>query len=198
MLSSSRAIPGGYGHSSARVEEGSGGDDGDGSPSTVRRNIFFASDLVYPDDISQGGVPNVLAGADGARAAAGEEPVEALLRRLHDDETHANTDIKDNELSCISVASAARRWEQEDAAMMLSPPPPVPPREPNDRHSPGHPNESQIADRRGREGGTASSSRGHPLGGWVAAARRGRCRVEESDRHPTGSANGRLVDEDDA
>ncbi|CBJ29035.1 hypothetical protein Esi_0133_0021 [Ectocarpus siliculosus] len=130
-LSSSRAIPGGNGHSSARVEEGSGGDDGDGSPSAARENIFFASDLAYPDDISQGGGPNVHAGADGARAAAGEEPVEALLRRLHDEETHADTDIKDNELSCISVASAARR-------------------------------------------------------------------VEESDRHPTGSANGRFVDEDDA
>lgn len=173
MLSSSRAIPGGNGHSSARVEEGGGGDDGDGSPSPVRGNIFFASDLVYPDDTSQGGGPNVHAGADGARAAAGEEPVEALLRRLHDDETHADTDVKDNELSCIGVASAARRWEQEDAAMMLSSPPPVPPLEPDHRHSPGHPNESQVADRRVREGGTASSSRGHSPGGRVAAARRG-------------------------
>lgn len=176
MLSSSRAILGGNGHSSARVEEGSGGDDGDGSPSTIRGNIFFASDLVYPDDISQGGGRNVHAGADGARAAAaaGEEPVEALLRRLHDDETHADTDIKDNELSCIGVASAARRWEKEDAAMMmLSPPPPVSPLEPNDRHPPGHPNESQVADRRGREGGTVSSSRGHSPEGRVAAARRG-------------------------
>ncbi|CAM9514744.1 unnamed protein product, partial [Ectocarpus sp. 8 AP-2014] len=198
MLSSSMAIPGGIAHSSARVEEGSGDDDGDGSPSIVRGNIFFASDLVYPDDISQGGGPNVHAGADGARAAAGEEPVEALLRRLHDDETHADTDIKDNELSCIGVASAARRWEQEDAAMTLSPPPPVPPLEPNDRHSPRHANESQVADRTVREGGTVSSSRGHSPGGRVAAARKGRCRVEESDRHPTGSANSRFVDEDDA
>lgn len=32
----------------------------------------------------------------------------------------------------------------------------------------------------------------------TAIVRTGRCRVEESDRHPTGSANGRLVDEDDA
>ncbi|CAM9754008.1 unnamed protein product, partial [Ectocarpus sp. 13 AM-2016] len=197
ILSSSRGTPGGNGHSSARVEEGSGGDDGDGSPGTVRGNIFFASDLVYPDDISQGGGTNVHASADGARAAAGEEPVEALLRRLHDNETHADTDIKDNELSCIGAASAARRWEQEDAAMMLSPPPPVPPLEPMDCHSPGHPNESQIADRRVRGGGTASSSRGHSPGGRVAAARRVGCHYAPITICRLG-ANGRLVDEDDA
>lgn len=173
VLSSSRGILGGNGHSSARVEEGRGGDDGDGSPSTIRGNIFFASDLVYPDDASQGGGPNVHATTDGARAAAGEEPVETLLRRLHHDESHADTDIEDNELSCIDVANAARRWEKEDAAMTLSPPPPAPPLEPNDRHSPVHPDESQVADRRVREGGTDSSSRGHSPEGLVAAARRG-------------------------
>ena len=157
------------------------GEGGGGSPSSMRGDIFFASDLFHTDDTNrdddddQNGYAAVDPRAVGAPAAE-----EALLLRLRDGNTHAAADYDDvysKQLDATKDRNDRVSWEEEDAALTRSPPPPPPPPPavegsrrwlPSERPRVGRTSGGGALDKR-----AASPPRRDSLKGLVAAGEKG-------------------------
>eukprot|EP00903_Cladosiphon_okamuranus_P005531 g5509.t1 len=186
------------------------GGGGGGSPSSIRGDIFFASDLLHPDDSNTDDDENQNRYAAVDPRVVGAPAAEhALLRRLRDGDAHAAADYRDVnyiELDTDKDGNDHRVSREEGGAALIRPrppPPPLPPPPPppplgtiarytpSERTSFGRSPGGGALDK-----GLISSPRRDSLKGRIAAGTKGRCRTKE--RGQSQSRSSRRGDENGA